>query len=145
MAKINKEDIKLKIKLGQCIRVQNVEKLEAKGKDKFLRSAEGNDYVAIQIEDEDGKNERCVLLTHIEHTDMETVTLPDAITGKMVFGRLYCVRIAGEYTYFLKVKHWDGRNRILRVSDTQLSRANIRAIKHPKSLTKKGKLTDLMD
>lgn len=145
MAKINKEDEQLKIKLGQCIRVANLEKANAIGVEKFRRGSEMSEYIAIQIEDEDGANERCILLTHTEHTDMESVKIPAAMSKGMVAGRLYCCMIAREYTFLLKVKHWDGRNRILRISDSQLKRADVRSTKHPKSLTKKGRLTDLMD
>ena len=50
-----------KIVLGQMVRVANQEK-------KFN---ENELYVAVQVEDEDGENERCILFTEIELSDME--------------------------------------------------------------------------
>lgn len=132
---------KNKIVLGQCVRVQNVEK---KNNPK-ARRFEADDYVAIQIEDYDGNDEKCILLTYIEHTDMESVELNKSMLNNMVAGRLYPVKLGRKDTYLLKVNHWDGRTRVLRMSFGQLADADARAIKHPMSCTKKSILTDLFD
>jgi hypothetical protein len=129
------------IKLGQLIRVRNVER----SKDLKNHRAESIEYVSLQIEDEDSNNERCILFTHIEHTDMESVGLPEVLTEKMVYGRLYPCIIGKRSTFFCKVKHWDGRTRILRISKTQLTKMDKRAKAHPDSCTKKSLLTDMMD
>lgn len=50
----------LKVELGQLIRVNNLEK----------KANENDIYVALQVEDEDGGNERCLLFTEIEVSDM---------------------------------------------------------------------------
>ena len=132
---------KLDIILGQCVRVQNVEKKD----NPKARRFEADDYVAIQIEDYDGNDEKCILLTYIEHTDMESVELNKSMLNNMVAGRLYPVKFGRKDTYLIKVNHWDGRTRVLRMSYAQLSTAAYRAAKHPKSCTKKSILTDLFD
>ena len=130
-----------KIVLGQCVRVQNVEKQD----NSKARRFEADEYVAIQIEDYDGNEEQCILLTHIEHTDMESVELNYSMLNNMVAGRLYPVKLGRKDTYLIKVDHWDGRTRVLRMSRVQLLNASYRAAKHPKSCTKKSILTDLFD
>lgn len=132
-----------KIVLGQCIRVKNVEK------ENYPKVyANQNDmYIAIQIEDESGaeESECCILLTELEHTDMEYVKLPEVMTKNMVTGRLYNVNIGKINTYLLKVHHWDKRERIIRISKSQLKRAKYRAKKHQQSCTTKSMLTDMVD
>ena len=132
---------KNKIVLGQCIRVKNVEKQNNFKKHRF----DADEYIAIQIEDCDGSNEQCILLTQIEHTDMESVELDSSMVKCMVSGRLYPVKIGKTKTYLLKVNHWDGRIRILRISYCQLYKGLYRATNHPKSCTQKSALTDLFD
>ena len=132
---------KNKIVLGQCVRVNNVEKKNNPKKRRF----ESDEYVAIQIEDYSGNDEHCILLTIIEHTDLETVELNKSMLNGMVTGRLYPVTFGNKKTYLLKVNHWDGRTRVLRMSYSQLVSAEYRASKHPKTCTKKSLLTDLMD
>lgn len=129
----------LKVELGTCIRVYNVEKKEDPKKYKSSNA----EYLAIQVEDFDGNNERCILMTHIEHTDATSVKL--SFMEEMVAGRLYPTVIGGKELYLCKVKHWDGRVRILRISGSLLKRCDIRGQKHPKSCTKKSWITDLMD
>ena len=129
----------LKIELGTCIRVYNVEKKEYPCKYK----SDEAEYLAIQVEAFEGDEERCILMTHIEHTDAATVELSFAVN--MVFGRLYPVIINRKRLYLCKVKHWNGNVRIIRFTQKLLDKCDIRAKKHPKSCTKKSWLTDMMD
>ena len=132
---------KNKIVLGQCVRVQNVEKKNNPKKRRF----EADDYVAIQIEDYDGNDEKCILLTYIEHTDMESVELNKSMLNNMIAGRLYPVTLGRKETFLVKVNHWDGRTRVLRMSQGQLYTAGYRAYRHPNSCTKKSIIADLFD
>ena len=127
------------VKLGQCIRVVNVEKKA--GNDR----AGADTYVSIQVEDENGDNERCLLFTETEFTDMEFIRLPESIYGGMKLGRLYPAEIAKHCCYLIKSRHWNGGIIIKRISITQLTKADKRAVKHPESVTKKSFLSDLMD
>jgi hypothetical protein len=130
-------------KLGQFIRVNNMEKATAKtSQEKFKYGRENDRYVSLQIEDLDGDGERCLLFTYLEHTDMEFIELSD---DKLVFGRLYPSKIANKPCFLIKTKHWDGRVRILRVSASQLVKADARARRHPKTVTKKPAMVNMFD
>ena len=49
------------IKMGNLILVKNTKK----------KPTENDEYVSLHVEDEDGENERCLLFTQIEISDME--------------------------------------------------------------------------
>lgn len=124
----------LKTVMGQMIMVKNQNKV-----------ATANDqYVAIHVEDESGENERCLLFTEIELSDMEKIEM-GLLKDKMVQGRLYSAKIDKRNTYLCLVKNRLEKQIILRISPFQLSQAEVRASKNPEDLPKKDFLTDLMD
>lgn len=142
---------KLTPKLGQFIRVNNAERFDAlkgsfQSKDKFKlpRYRESTFYVSLQVEDVDGNGERCLLFTPTEHTDMEFIELDPTLT-RFVTGRLYPAVIGRKPCYLIKTKHWDGRARILRISKSQLAKADRRAMSHPKTITTKPAIVDMFD
>ena len=53
-----------KVVLGQMIKVQNQDK----------KNLQCENYIAVQVEDEDGENERCLLFTEIQLADMPKIT-----------------------------------------------------------------------
>ena len=120
-----------KVRLGQSIRVINQEK----------KNNENSIYVSLQVQDEDGNNERCLLFTQIELSDMQQVKLP----FDMVIGRLYSVEIDRKKTFLVKIINYNDQERILRISPHQLAMAENRMYRNPEDLTKKDKLTDLLD
>ena len=126
----------LPVKLGQLIPVENIEQRSR---------AEFTSYVALHIEDLDSSNERCILFTPLEHTDMESVILPEDITKHMVQGRLYPCTLGNRATNLVAVTHWDGRSRVLRISATQLAKMDKRASSHPETCPKKSFITDMLD
>lgn len=132
MAEIIDKDVD--IKMGNLILVKNTKK----------KPTENDEYVSLHVEDEDGKNERCLLFTQIEISDMEKVQSKFFLKS-MKNGRLYKVVIDGNQTNLVKVAHKDGREMILRVSNTQLEKADFRRIKNPEDLTEKGFWEDLKD
>ena len=77
-------------------------------------------------------------------SDMEKIQ-SKFFLNNMKNGRLYKVVIDGSQTNLVKVVHKDGREMILRISNTQLERADFRRINNPEDLTKKGFLTDIID
>ena len=109
-----------KIVLGQMVRVANQEK-------KFN---ENELYVAVQVEDENGENERCILFTEIELSDMEKITF-DFAFSKMVNGRLYSAIIDKKPTYLVKLSNDFEYQMIYRISPSQLTAAEERAKKNP--------------
>lgn len=120
--------------LGQMIMVKNKEKI-----------ATANDkYISIHVEDEDGKNERCLLFTETEISDMEKINM-DFLKKNMVQGRLYKANIDKKDVYLCLVKNRISIEMILRITPFKLSQAENRAAKNPEDLPKKDFLTDLMD
>lgn len=122
------------IKMGNLILVKNTKK----------KPTENDEYVSLHVEDEDGENERCLLFTQIEISDMGKVQ-SKFFLDNMKNGRLYKVVIDGNQTNLVKVVHKDGREMIFRISNTQLEKADFRRIKNPEDLTEKGFWEDLKD
>lgn len=122
------------IKMGNLVLVKNTQR----------KPMENSEYISLHVEDEDGENERCLLFTRVEMSDMEKVQ-SKFLLNNMKNGRLYKVVIDGNQTNLVKVVHKDGREMILRISNTQLERADFRRINNPEDLTKKGFLEDFMD
>ena len=122
---------KQKVRLGQMIRVINQNK----------KKNQNQLYVSLQVEDENGTNERCLLFTQIQLSDMQKVKMP----FDLVFGRLYKVQIDKRNTYLVKVKNYNDQQMILRLSPYQLDFATNRSLRNPEDLTKKDMLTDLFD
>ena len=91
-------DTDLKVVLGQLIRVKNLQK----------KPNENAVYVAVQVEDENGNNERCLLFTEIECSDMQNIY--SAILEKMLYGRLYKFIIDNKETFVVRVKNNKRKN-----------------------------------
>lgn len=122
-----------KVVMGKVIKVENQ-----------MKVATANDvYLSVQVEDESGDNERCLLFTEKELDKVATVT-SDFIAEAMKPGRIYNATIDGDTTYLVKVGRGDVE-KIIRLSPTQLEIAENRSDKNPEDLTKKSLLTDLTD
>ena len=120
--------------MGQMIMVKNQEKI-----------ATANDkYISIHVEDEDGKNERCLLFTEIEISDMEKISM-EFLKNTMISGRLYKAVIDKKETFLCLVKNRIGQDMILRITPFKLSQAENRSAKNPEDLPKKDFMTDLLD
>ena len=126
-------DKDLKVELGQLIRVTNLNK----------RAQENEIYVSLQVEDEDGENERCLLFTEIETSDMEKIS--GSFLSSLVCGRIYKCIIGRYQTNIVKVKNYTGEIKYFRLSNSQLKKAERRAARNLEDLTKKSALTDLFD
>lgn len=126
-------DKDLKIVLGQLIRVKNLNK----------KLHENEIYVSLQVEDEDGNNQRCILFTEIQLADMEKVF--GSMFDSLIYGRIYKCIIGRIKTNIIRIKNFNGEDKFLRVSNTQLLKAEKRALRNLEDLTVKSKLTDLLD
>ena len=126
-------DKDLKVELGQLIRVTNLNK----------KLHENDIYVSLQVEDEDGNNQRCLLFTEIETADMEKIC--GSFLNSLKCGRIYKCIIDRHQTNLLRVKNYTGEDKFFRLSNTQLTKAEKRALKNLEDLTQKSKLTDLFD
>lgn len=122
-----------KIVMGKVIKVENQ-----------MKVATANDtYLSVQVEDESGDNERCLLFTEKEFDKVATVKA-DFMADTMKSGRIYNATIDGDTTYLVKVGRGD-IEKIIRLSPTQLEIAENRSEKNPEDLTKKSLLTDMID
>ena len=126
-------DKDLKVELGQLIRVTNLNK----------RAQENEMYVSLQVEDENGENERCILFTEIETSDMQKIS--GKFLENLKFGRIYKCVIGRHQTNILKVKNYYGTSLYFRISNSQLAKAEKRALRNQEDLTKKSLWTDMMD
>lgn len=123
-----------KIKLGNVVRVANQEK----------KIHENEQYIAIQIQNEDGNDERCILLTEIEFSDMQKITFEFA-KNKMIAGRLYSAIIDKKQIFLVKIDNGQGNEYIYRLPKTLLNTAQERAGRNPEDLTKKSWFFNLKD
>ena len=126
-------DSNLKVVLGQLIRVKNLNKLPTANQI----------YIALHVQDEDGENQRCLLMTEIECSDMQKVY--SKFFDKMIYGRLYDFLINKKHTFVVRVKNYNGQDRFFRISKTQLFKFQKRAQKNLQDLPKKSYFTDLLD
>ena len=126
-------DKNLEVQLGQLIRVKNLKKTHT----------ENTVYVALQVQDQDGENERCILFTQIEIADMQKIQAQ--FLNKMVYGRIYKFQINKTETNIVKVKNYSGETKFFRISKSQLKKAEKRAEKNKQDLTKKSLFTNMMD
>ena len=123
-----------KVVLGQMIKVQNQDK----------KNLQCENYIAVQVEDEDGENERCLLFTEIQLADMPKMT-SKLLQKNMVVGRLYSFVIGCHKAFVVKMFNRSGDEKIFRISPKKLQLSQKRAMKNPQDLTKKSWLTDLAD
>jgi hypothetical protein len=126
-------DKDLTVELGQLIRVTNLNK----------KAQENEIYVSLQVEDEDGENERCILFTEIETADMEKIG--GSFLESLVCGRIYKCLIGKHTTNVIKVKNFNKETKFFRVSNSQLAKAEKRALRNQEDLTKKSLWVDMMD
>ena len=116
--------------LGVLIKIKNTKK----------QKNENDFYISLRIEDENGKNERCLLFTEDEIKKMEKIKLP-FIQEDMSFGKIYKASIGNINTNLIKVKNGT-ETVVFRISESQLKKADFRSIKNVEDLTKKGFLVD---
>jgi hypothetical protein len=127
-------DKNMKVCLGNCIRVSNVEK---------KNRLESSVYVCIQVESEDGKSEYAILLTQGEY---DKIIKADTFDMKdMVPGRIYAKFILSKNYYTVRLKGYDGVEFVGLFEIGDWRKYYERALKHPNSCTKKSFLADILD
>lgn len=117
---------KASVKMGKLIPVENQNK-------KFN---ENDKYLSLHVEDENGDNERCLLFTDIEISDMENIEIP--FSNKMKLGRIYKARIDNKDTYLLRVITNTNMNKVLKLSVSQLKLSEERSKRNPEDLPKRS-------
>ena len=127
------------VKMGTFIPVenQNPHRLAAKK------------YLALKVEDEDGKNERWLLLTQGEVKSVRVRVSP-GLTSVLKAGRLYEIPLPKNLNLNTKTQYLvrlDGllTDGIYVVSSSFLAQGEERAKKNPEDVPKQGWLSDLKD
>lgn len=128
---------KTKVAMGRLLRVANLSP----------RFGQNEVMCALNVEDQDGSNERWLLFT-----ELEAFRLPK-VTGIQLAkpGRLYHHhKIGGKGRSLLSVMRYDREEgRLVRygvaLSDTLLRRAEKRAAENPEDIPEKTRLEDLLD
>ncbi len=127
-------DKNMKVVLGNCIRVSNVEK---------KHRLEANVYVCIQVESEDGKEEYPILLTQGEY---DNIMKTDTVDMKgMISGRIYTKFMLFKNFYIIRLRGYDDSEFVAVFDIAAWKKYFERALKHPNSCTKKGIITDILD
>ena len=124
------------VKMGRAIRVKNLNP----------KHNEADVYIAIHVEDKDGKNEHCILFTEKEFEKCPVVD----VSWEMEPGRLYPYFdeqwegfFIKTYTYSVKRNEW--YTVVKRITNRRLVNAEHRAKKNPEDLTKKNWLVSWLD
>lgn len=124
----------LTVKLGQLIKIENKEK----------KSTENSYYIALQVENYDGKNERCILFTENEVKNATRINYDNFFIEYMKAGRL-CPFIFNSNSYLIKVFDENEQELVLKFSKKVIEAADERARKNPEDLTKKSFFRNLID
>ena len=131
-------DSDIPVVLGNCIRVENVEKRNG------VAPVDDDDVlVCVQVENETGNDEYCILLTQDELDRIPRAEGMDE--SRMVAGRIY-TRFIGDRNYYLvRMKGYDGIGFVGMFEIGFWADCFRRAITHPMSCTRKGFITDILD
>lgn len=124
----------LPIKLGQLIKVENKNK----------KKLENKSYIALQVEDLDGSNERCILFTENEINNAKIINSSNWFIPELKAGRIYPF-ILNQKFYIIKIFDLKETEKIIKISNALLNKAEKRAINNPEDLTKKSFLRNLFD
>ena len=131
-------DNDMPVVLGNCIRVENVEKRNG------VASSDDEDvFVCVQVENENGQDEYCILLTQDEFDRLPRIEGMD--DSRMIAGRIYAKFIRDKNYYLVKMKGYDGIGFVGIFEIGFWADCFERAITHPMSCTTKGFITDILD
>jgi hypothetical protein len=128
-----------KVVLGNVIEVQNKE-----NSNYSLGRNQASVYLAIQVEDANGDNERCLLITHKEYTKYSTRFHDSELLDVMVTSRLYKSVLEKAEVVTVKVMV-NGEEDCLMIPVKYLQKIEKRTKIHKDTITKKDFLTDLLD
>jgi hypothetical protein len=127
------------IVLGNVVEVQNKE-----NSNYSLGRNQASVYLAIQVEDADSNNERCLLITHKEYKKYSTRFRDSDLVPLMVPGRLYKSTLEKAEVVTLRVSV-NGEDDCLMIPVKYLQKIEKRTTIHKDTITKKSFITDLLD
>ena len=116
--------------------VYNVANNDRKGSEKKY-------YKAINVEDEDGGNERWLLLTEAELAGVPEVQC-EQLAGQLKSGRLVPMQFGKVAKRLVKLAE-DEEEKVLLMKESLVNKGEARAKANPEDLPKKSHLRDLFD
>jgi len=127
----------LTVKLGQLITIENKER----------KKFENEKYVSLQVEEEDGSNERCILFTEKEvNTFKEIDSKNKWMYNSLKAGRLYPFYQNDQLaSFFVKIFDENEEIKFVKIAAKIIKAADERAKKNPEDLTKKSFFRNLID
>ena len=123
-----------KVKLGVVIKVKNSEE----------GATQNKVYHAIQVEDQNGDNECCMLLTEKEYNKLSCINPPEKLLKEFTPGRIYPITQGKRHSNWIRLID-DNLEFLAQMSDKLIIHAISRGDKHPDSITKKSFMEDLLD
>ena len=109
----------------------------------YRKGSEKKYYKAINVEDEDGGNERWLLLTEAELAGVPEVQC-DKLTGQLKCGRLVPMQFGKVAKRLVKLSD-DEEEKVLLMKESLVNKGEARAKANPEDLPKKSHLRDLFD
>jgi len=130
---------KATVKLGNAFVIGNKQK----------KPSEANTFVAVYVEEENGKEDRCLLFTEKEYAKLSRIYC-ESFTSMFKAGRLYSVSSKSICSYFVLVNEYSPSTRtftplIKRIPLSALVKAENRAIKHPEDIPSRAFFSKLFD
>lgn len=116
--------------------IYNVANNDRKGSEKKY-------YKAINVEDEDGGNERWLLLTEAELAGVPEVQC-ERLTGQLKCGRLVPMQFGKVAKRLVKLSD-DEEEKVLLMKESLVNKGEARAKANPEDLPKKSRLRDIFD
>lgn len=123
-----------KVRLGAVIKVKNSEE----------GATQNKVYYAIQVEDQNGNNECCMLLTEKEYNKLSCINPTEKLLKEFTPGRIYPITHGKRNSNWIRLID-DNLEFLVQMSDKLIIHAISRGDKHPKSTTKKSFMEDLLD
>ena len=130
---MSKFGIVVPVKMGVVYNVAN----------SYRKGSEKKYYKAINVEDEDGGNERWLLLTEAELSGVPEVQC-DRLTGQLKSGRLVPMQFGKVAKRLVKLSD-DEEEKVLLIKESLVNKGEARAKANPEDLPKKSHLRDLFD
>lgn len=109
----------------------------------YRKGSEKKYYKAINVEDEDGGNERWLLLTEAELSGVPEVQC-DRLTGQLKSGRLVPMQFGKVAKRLIKLSD-DEEEKVLLMKESLVNKGEARAKANPEDLPKKSHLRDIFD
>lgn len=109
----------------------------------YRKGSEKKYYKAINVEDEDGGNERWLLLTEAELSGVPEVQC-ERLTGQLKSGRLVPMQFGKVAKRLVKLAD-EEEEKVLLMKESLVNKGEARAKANPEDLPKKSHLRDIFD